>query len=50
MLVGLPDTVRGQDPRRLLIPMAAGLLLFVLAMHAFYVSRRAAADAPLDNE
>jgi hypothetical protein len=45
VLVGMPETVGGDDTRRLLIPMAAGLLLFVFAMHALYASRRAAAEA-----
>jgi len=45
VLVGMPETVGGDDTRRLLIPLAAGLLLFVFAMHALYASRRAAADA-----
>jgi hypothetical protein len=50
VLVGLPETIGGDDARRLLVPLAAGLLLFVFAMHAFYVSRRAAVEAPLDAE
>jgi hypothetical protein len=45
VLVGMPETVGGNDARRLLIPMAAGLLLFVFAMHALYASRRAAVAA-----
>jgi hypothetical protein len=45
VLVGLPETVGGEDTRHLLIPLAAGLLLFVFAMHALYASRRAAAAA-----
>ena len=51
VLVGLPEAIGGDDPRHLLIPLAAGLLLFVFAMHAFYASRRAApVEAPLDTE
>ena len=45
VLVGMPETVGGDDTRRLLIPMAAGLLLFVFAMHALYAARRAGAAA-----
>ena len=45
MLVGLPDSPAANDTRRLLIPLAGGLLLFVFAMHALYASRRAAAEA-----
>ena len=48
MLVGLPEAVGSDDARHLLIPLAGGLLLFVFAMHALYVSRRAAVEAPLD--
>jgi len=50
VLVGLPEPVGGDEARHMLIPLAGGLLLFVFAMHAFYVSRRAAPDAPLDTE
>jgi hypothetical protein len=45
MLVGLPEPAGGDDTRRLLVPLAGGLLLFVFAMHALYASRRAAAEA-----
>ena len=45
VLVGMPETVGGDDTRRLLIPLAAGLLLFVFAMHALYAARRAGAEA-----
>ncbi len=45
MLVGMPETSGGDDTRRLLVPLAGGLLLFVFAMHALYASRRAAAEA-----
>ena len=45
VLVGLPEAVGRDDTRHLLIPLAAGLLLFVFAMHALYASRRAAAAA-----
>ncbi|HKN90460.1 MAG TPA: fibronectin type III domain-containing protein [Acidimicrobiia bacterium] len=48
VLVGLPEAVGSDDARHLLIPLAGGLLLFVFAMHALYVSRRAAVEAPLD--
>ena len=48
VLVGLPEAIGGEDARHLLVPLASGLLLFVFAMHAFYVSRRAAVEAPLD--
>jgi hypothetical protein len=52
VLVGLPEAIGGDETRQLLVPLAAGLLLFVFAMHVFYVSRRAAAEAaqPLDIE
>jgi hypothetical protein len=50
VLVGLPEAVGRDDARHLLIPLASGLLLFVLAMHAMYVARRAAPDAPLETE
>jgi hypothetical protein len=45
VLVGLPEAVGADDTRRLLVPMAAGLLLFVFAMHALYAARRAGAEA-----
>jgi hypothetical protein len=48
VLVGLPEAIGSDDARHLLVPLASGLLLFVFAMHAFYVSRRAAVEAPLD--
>jgi hypothetical protein len=41
VLVGLPAVIAGDNRRELIIPLAAGLLLFVVAMHAFYLSRRA---------
>jgi hypothetical protein len=50
VLVGLPEAIGGDETRQLLVPMAAGLLLFVFAMHALYASRRAAPEAPLDTE
>jgi hypothetical protein len=50
VLVGLPEAIGGDETRQLLIPLASGLLLFVFAMHAFYASRRAAPEAPLDTE
>jgi hypothetical protein len=46
VLVGLPAVIAGDNRRELVIPLAAGLLLFVVAMHAFYFSRRE--QAPLD--
>ncbi|MGH9283937.1 MAG: hypothetical protein ACRD0S_13495, partial [Acidimicrobiales bacterium] len=46
VLVGLPAVIANDNRRELIIPLAAGLLLFVLAMHAFYFSRRE--QAPLD--
>src|SRR5439155_518541 len=45
VLVGMPETVGGDDARGLLIPLAGVLLLFVFAMHALYASRRAAVAA-----
>ena len=50
MLVGLPEAIGGDETRQILVPLAGGLLLFVFAMHALYISRRAAPDAPLDTE
>jgi hypothetical protein len=52
MLVGLPEAIGGDESRQVLVPLAAGLLLFVFAMHAFYISRRAGQEAqiPLDAE
>jgi hypothetical protein len=52
VLVGLPEAIGGDETRQVLVPLAAGLLLFVFAMHAFYVSRRAGQEAqiPLDTE
>ena len=50
MLVGLPDAVGEDEARQLLIPLAAGLLLFVFAMHVLYASRRAGAEAALEAE
>lgn len=47
VLVGLPEAIGDEDARHLLVPMAAGLLLFVFAMHLLYATRRAAAEAPL---
>ncbi|MDQ3946550.1 MAG: hypothetical protein M3357_15645, partial [Actinomycetota bacterium] len=40
VLVGLPAVIASDNRRELIIPLAAGLLVFVLAMHAFYLSRR----------
>jgi hypothetical protein len=52
VLVGLPEAIGADETRQVLVPLAAGLLLFVFAMHAFYVSRRAGQEAqiPLDIE
>jgi hypothetical protein len=50
MLVGMPEAIGGDETRQILVPLAGGLLLFVFAMHALYISRRAAPDAPLDTE
>jgi hypothetical protein len=47
VLVGLPEAIGDEDARQLLVPLAAGLLLFVFAMHALYASRRAGAEAAL---
>jgi hypothetical protein len=41
VLTRLPTTLSDQDRRPLIVPLAAGLLLFVFAMHALYLSRRA---------
>jgi hypothetical protein len=49
-LVSLPRTLPADSRRDLAIPLAAGLLLFVFAMHALYLSRRAAPEVPLDPE
>lgn len=40
VLVTLPDVGRSDDPRAVIVPLAGGLLLFVLAMLAFKASRR----------
>jgi hypothetical protein len=45
VLVGLPEAIGGDETRQLLVPLAAGLLLFVFAMHVLYVSRRAGQEA-----
>ena len=50
VLVGLPEAIGADDTRRVLVPLAGGLLLFVFAMHALYISRRAVPEAPLDTE
>ena len=50
VLVGLPEVIGGDETRQVLVPLAGGLLLFVFAMHALYISRRAAPEAPLDTE
>jgi hypothetical protein len=47
VLVGLPAVIASDNRRELVIPLAGGLLLFVLAMHALYFSRRSA-EEPLD--
>jgi hypothetical protein len=48
VLVGLPEAIGGDSRRELLVPLASGLLLFVFAMHALYLSRRSAPEAPLE--
>lgn len=50
MLVGLPEAIGEDEARHRLIPLAAGLLLFVFAMHVLYAARRAGAEAPLEAE
>jgi hypothetical protein len=50
MLVGLPEAIGGDETRQILVPLAGGLLLFVFAMHALYISRRAAPEAPLETD
>ena len=52
VLVGLPEAIGGDETRQLLVPLAAGLLLFVFAMHLLYVTRRAGQEAqtPLETE
>jgi len=50
VLVGMPEAIGGDESRQVLVPLAGGLLLFVFAMHALYISRRAAPEAPLDTE
>jgi hypothetical protein len=47
-LVSLPRTITTDSRRDLAIPLAAGLLLFVFAMHALYLSRRSAPEDPSD--
>jgi hypothetical protein len=42
VLVGLPAVIASDNRRELVIPLAAGLLLFVVAMHFLYFSRRSA--------
>jgi len=49
VLVGLPAVIAGDNRREMVIPLAAGLLLFVLAMHALYLSRRTG-QAPLESD
>jgi hypothetical protein len=49
VLVGLPAVIASDNRRDLVIPLAAGLLLFVVAMHALYLSRRSG-EGPLDAE
>jgi hypothetical protein len=50
VLVGLPEAIGGDESRQVLVPLAGGLALFVLAMHALYLSRRAAPEPPLETE
>jgi hypothetical protein len=47
VLVGLPAVIASDNRRELIIPLAAGLLLFVVSMHALYLSRRTD-QTPLD--
>jgi hypothetical protein len=47
-LVSLPRTIPADSRRDMAIPLAAGLLLFVFAMHALYLSRRSAPESPLE--
>jgi hypothetical protein len=49
-LVSLPRTIPTDSRRDMLVPLAAGLLLFVFAMHALYLSRRSAPEGPLELE
>lgn len=44
MLVAIPGAITDDGRRALVVPLAGGLLLFVLAMHFFYLSRRARPD------
>jgi hypothetical protein len=50
VLTRLPDTLSDQERRPLVIPLAAGLLLFVFAMHALYLSRRAEERAQAEGD
>lgn len=50
VLVGLPEAIGNDEARHVLVPLAAGLALFVFAMHVLYASRRAGAEAPLETE
>jgi hypothetical protein len=47
-LASLPRTITTDSRRDLAIPLAGGLLLFVFAMHALYLSRRSAPEDPSD--
>lgn len=49
VLVGLPEVITSDDRRTLVVPLAAGLLIFVFAMHALYLGRRRG-EEPLEAE
>ena len=49
VLVGLPEVIASDDRREEIVPLAAGLLIFVFAMQGFYLSRRTG-DGPLETE
>lgn len=46
VLVGLPELIGDDNRREQAIPLAAGLLIFVAAMQAFYLSRKAGSRPP----
>jgi hypothetical protein len=46
----MPQTISTDSRRDLIAPLAAGLLLFVFAMHALHLSRRSAPEGPLNEE
>ncbi len=49
-LGAVPQTISTDSRRDLVAPLAAGLLLFVFAMHALHLSRRSAPEGPLTKE